>query len=183
MRAAAALLCVLSVFTLALAEEDLYETLGVPRDATRRTIKKEYHRLARAYHPDKHPGDAKMEAKFKKISRAYEVLYDADQRQKYDNFGLDGLKEGGGGGGGGGFHHGGFHFGGGGPGMQFDEEMFRGFFGGGGGSGGFGGGGFGGGFGGGGGFRQRERQRERVCQYNKICERNGCKLKRECKVV
>ncbi len=172
-----------------LGEEDLYETLGVPRDATKRTIKKEYYRQARNWHPDKHPGDKKVEAKFKKISRAYEVLSDPDKRRKYDQFGEAGLGEGGGGGGGG-FGGGGFHFHSGGGdsfNMNIDPEMFRSFFGGGGGGGfgGFGGSSGGGGFGtggfGGGFHEEREPQRPRICMYNKVCTARGCKERRECK--
>lgn len=182
------LLVLVALCALACGEEDFYAILGVPRDATARVIKKEYHRLARVWHPDKHPDDAKAEAKFKKMTRAYEVLSDPQKRRQYDQFGEAGLNEGGGGGGGGGHHHG-FHFGGGGGGgntfeMNIDPEMFHSFFGGGGGrGGGFGGfGGFGGG-GMGGGFHEEEPppRRERVCFYNKVCTARGCKQVRECK--
>jgi molecular chaperone DnaJ len=45
---------------------------------------KAYRRLARKYHPDKNPGDAKAEARFKEISLAHDVLGDADKRKEYD---------------------------------------------------------------------------------------------------
>jgi len=73
----------------------LYETLGVDKSADAKDIKKAYRKLAVKHHPDK-GGD---EQKFQEISAAYEVLSDAEKRQKYDKFGLDGLEEGGGGGG------------------------------------------------------------------------------------
>lgn len=62
---------------------DLYETLGVDRDASFDDIKKAYRKLARSYHPDVNP-DPKMSEKFKEITAAYEVLSDPDKRQNYD---------------------------------------------------------------------------------------------------
>ena len=62
---------------------DLYETLGVDRDASFDEIKKAYRKLARSYHPDVNP-DPKMADKFKEITAAYEVLSDPDKRQNYD---------------------------------------------------------------------------------------------------
>ena len=78
---------------------DLYETLGVDRDASFEDIKKAYRKLARSYHPDVNP-DPKMAEKFKEITAAYEVLSDPDKRQNYDV----------GGNGFGGFNNGGFGF-------------------------------------------------------------------------
>lgn len=78
---------------------DLYETLGVDRDASFDDIKKAYRKLARSYHPDVNP-DPKMAEKFKEITAAYEVLSDPDKRQNYDV----------GGNGFGGFNNGGFGF-------------------------------------------------------------------------
>jgi len=73
----------------------LYELLGVDKGASTAEIKKAYRKLAMSHHPDK-GGDPE---KFKDISRAHEVLSDADKRSKYDRFGEEGLEEGGGGGG------------------------------------------------------------------------------------
>ena len=73
-----------------------YKTLEVEKDADFNTIKKSYHKLARANHPDR-GGDTE---KFQEIANAYEVLSDREKRELYDKYGEDGLKEGGGGGGG-----------------------------------------------------------------------------------
>jgi len=73
----------------------LYETLGVAKTATSAEIKKAYRKLAVKYHPDK-GGD---EAKFKEVSAAYEILSDADKRERYDKYGLEGVADDGGGGG------------------------------------------------------------------------------------
>lgn len=67
--------------------KDYYQSLGVPRDADGKAIKRAYHKLARRYHPDHNPGDASAEAKFKEVTEAYEVLGDPDKRSKYDRFG------------------------------------------------------------------------------------------------
>jgi molecular chaperone DnaJ len=73
-------------------KRDYYETLGVGRDAGEDEIKKAYRKLAMKHHPDRNPGDAGAEARFKEISEAYEVLSDPEKKQKYDQFGHDGLK-------------------------------------------------------------------------------------------
>jgi molecular chaperone DnaJ len=70
---------------------DLYEVLGVGRDAGDAEIKKAYRRLAMEYHPDRNPGDGKAEERFKEASTAYKVLSDPEQRARYDQFGPDGL--------------------------------------------------------------------------------------------
>ena len=70
---------------------DLYEVLGVGREAGDAEIKKAYRRLAMEYHPDRNPGDKKAEEQFKEASNAYKVLSDPDQRSRYDQFGPDGL--------------------------------------------------------------------------------------------
>ena len=59
-----------------MAKKDYYEILGVGRNAADEDIKKAYRNLARKYHPDLHPGNKEMEAKFKEINEAYEVLKD-----------------------------------------------------------------------------------------------------------
>ena len=62
---------------------DLYEILGVSRDADADAIKKAYRRLARQLHPDVNP-DPETQDRFKEISRAYEVLSDPEKRRMYD---------------------------------------------------------------------------------------------------
>lgn len=70
-----------------MAKTDYYELLGVNRDATAEEMKKAYRKLAVKYHPDKNPGDAAAEAKFKEISEAYDILKDPDKRAAYDRYG------------------------------------------------------------------------------------------------
>ena len=86
-------------------DKDFYAELGVSSTATADEIKKSYRKLARDLHPDKNPGDAKSEAKFKAVGEAYSVLSNTDNRKKYDEtralFGAG--ARGGGFGGGGGF--------------------------------------------------------------------------------
>lgn len=65
-------------------EKDFYKTLGVSEKAEAKEIKKAYRNLARTYHPDKNPGDAAANEKFKEISEAYGVLSDPKQREEYD---------------------------------------------------------------------------------------------------
>ena len=69
-----------------------YETLEVERTADQETIKKAYRRMALQYHPDRNPGDAEAEDRFKEAAEAYEVLRDPEKRQLYDTYGHDGLK-------------------------------------------------------------------------------------------
>ncbi|MEI6591311.1 MAG: DnaJ C-terminal domain-containing protein [Actinomycetes bacterium] len=65
-------------------DRDFYKVLGVGKDVTEAELKKVYRQLARQFHPDSNPGDAKAEAKFKEISEAYSVLSDPSQRKEYD---------------------------------------------------------------------------------------------------
>jgi curved DNA-binding protein len=67
--------------------KDYYKILGVAKSADEKEIKKAYRKLARQHHPDVNPNDKEAEAKFKEINEAYEVLSDADKRQKYDQMG------------------------------------------------------------------------------------------------
>ncbi|EKT3957610.1 molecular chaperone DnaJ [Flavobacterium psychrophilum] len=114
-------------------KKDFYEILGVTKSANEAEIKKAYRKKAIEFHPDKNPGDAAAEEKFKEAAEAYEVLSDAQKKAQYDRFGHQAF-EGGNGGAGGGFHGGG---------MNMDDifSQFGDIFGGGGGFGGFGGGG------------------------------------------
>jgi molecular chaperone DnaJ len=109
-----------------MAKRDYYELLGLGKDASAAEIKKAYRKKAVEFHPDKHKGDKSMEAKFKEVSEAYEVLKDADKKAAYDRYGHAAFEGGGAGargaGGAGGFHD------------PFD--IFREVFGGGGGGGG-----------------------------------------------
>ncbi len=110
---------------------DYYNILGVSRSATQDEIKKAYRKNALKYHPDKNPGDAASEKKFKEISEAYEVLSDDKKKQIYDQYGPDALRGGPSGMGGHGGH-------GGMGGFSSTEEALRTFmnaFGGGGGGG------------------------------------------------
>jgi DnaJ-class molecular chaperone len=56
------------------SEKDHYKVLGVAKDADQAAIKKAYRALAKDLHPDKNPGDAKVEERFKEVSAAYDVL-------------------------------------------------------------------------------------------------------------
>lgn len=72
-------------------KRDYYEVLGVERDADDREIKKAYRKLALQNHPDRNPGDAAAEERFKEASEAYAILSDAEKRATYDRFGHAGL--------------------------------------------------------------------------------------------
>ena len=120
-------------------KRDYYEVLGVAKSASADEIKSAYRKLAMKYHPDRNPGDEAAKAKFQEASEAYEVLSNDEKRQRYDQFGHQGVN----------FGPGGFDFG-----RDFSHfqdidlgDILNSVFGGGMGGGGFGG--FGGMFGGG----------------------------------
>lgn len=112
-----------------MSKRDYYEVLGVTKSASADEIKKAYRKVAMKYHPDKNPGDASAEEKFKEAAEAYEVLSNAEKKARYDQFGHAGM---------GGAASGGF--GGGGMRMEdifsnfgdvFGDDIFGSFFGGG----------------------------------------------------
>ena len=69
--------------------KDYYKILGVDKNADEKEIKKAYRKLARQYHPDVNPDNKGAEARFKEANEAYEVLGDAEKRQKYDRLGAN----------------------------------------------------------------------------------------------
>ena len=77
------------------ATRDLYDLLGVSRDASEAEIKKAFRRVARELHPDVNRHDPQAEEKFKQAAEAYEVLSDAQRRATYDRYGHEGLRSGG----------------------------------------------------------------------------------------
>ena len=81
------------------AKRDYYEVLGVSRECTAAELKKAYRGLAMQYHPDRNPGNAEAEERFKEVGEAYACLSDPDKRQRYDAFGHagDGIPGAGGG--------------------------------------------------------------------------------------
>ena len=101
-----------------MSKRDYYEVLGVDRNANEQQLKSAYRKLAKEFHPDRNPGDAKAEQNFKEANEAYEVLKDQQKRAAYDQFG-----------------HGAFEGGGGGPGgfgpefAHSMEDIFENFFG------------------------------------------------------
>src|SRR5437870_6455955 len=72
-------------------KRDYYEVLGLSRGANLDEIKKAYRRMALKYHPDKNPGDAEAEEKFKEAAEAYGVLSDEEKRARYDRYGQTGV--------------------------------------------------------------------------------------------
>ena len=80
-----------------MAKADYYDVLGVSREAGDADLKKAYRRLAMKFHPDRNPGDAEAEEKFKETKEAYDVLSDPRKRAAYDQFGHAGVEAGGGG--------------------------------------------------------------------------------------
>ncbi|EIM78815.1 molecular chaperone DnaJ [Nitritalea halalkaliphila LW7] len=117
-----------------MAKRDYYEVLGVSKSASPEEIKKAYRKLAIKYHPDKNPGDAEAEEKFKEAAEAYDVLSTPEKKQRYDQYGHQGVSGG---------------FSGGGASMDDIFSQFGDIF---------GGGGFDSFFGGGGGGRRRTKK-------------------------
>ncbi len=78
-------------------KRDYYEVLGVERSATADQIKSAYRKLAMKYHPDRNPDNPEAKEKFSEISEAYEVLSNTEKRQRYDQFGHQGVNFGPGG--------------------------------------------------------------------------------------
>lgn len=115
-----------------MSKRDYYEVLGVDKGVSEADLKKAYRKVAMQYHPDRNPGDAAAEDKFKEAAEAYEVLSDPDKKARYDRLGHAGVDPNFGGGG----------FSGGGMTMDdiyanfgsiFEDSPFGSFFGGGGG--------------------------------------------------
>jgi molecular chaperone DnaJ len=79
-----------------MAKPDFYETLGVSKTADEKELKGAFRKLAMKWHPDKNPGDAAAEKKFKEINEAYEFLKDPQKRAAYDRFGHAAFEKGGG---------------------------------------------------------------------------------------
>jgi curved DNA-binding protein len=67
--------------------KDYYKTLGVDRKASEEEVKRAYRKLAMKFHPDRNPNNPQAEEKFKEINEAYQVLSDAEKRQRYDQLG------------------------------------------------------------------------------------------------
>lgn len=81
-----------------MSKRDYYEVLGVQRGASDAELKSAFRKLAMQHHPDKNPGDAAAELKFKELNEAYQVLSDPQKRGAYDRFGHQAFENGGGGG-------------------------------------------------------------------------------------
>jgi molecular chaperone DnaJ len=84
-----------------MAKRDYYEVLGVARSASEADLKSAFRKKAMENHPDRNPGDAAAEARFKEINEAYQVLSDGQKRAAYDRMGHAAFEQGGGGGAGG----------------------------------------------------------------------------------
>jgi molecular chaperone DnaJ len=79
-----------------MSKQDFYATLGVAKDASAEELKKAYRKLAMQHHPDRNPGDAKAEARFRDCSEAYDILKDDQKRAAYDRYGHAAFEQGGG---------------------------------------------------------------------------------------
>src|SRR6266496_3987844 len=83
---------------MATQERNLYDVLGVAKNASADEIKKAYRKLARQYHPDRNPDDKSAETRFKEVQTAYDVLSDPAKRKQYDAVGNGRVRAGGPGG-------------------------------------------------------------------------------------
>ena len=72
-----------------MAQKDPYAALGVSRSASQDEIKKAYRKLAKKLHPDLNPGDKKVEAEFKDVAAAYDLLSDPEKKAKFDRGEID----------------------------------------------------------------------------------------------
>lgn len=78
-----------------MAKEDYYKVLGVDRNVDGPDLKRAYRKLAMKYHPDRNPGDAEAEKKFKELNEANDILSDQEKRAAYDRFGHAAFQQGG----------------------------------------------------------------------------------------
>ncbi len=78
-----------------MAKRDFYDVLGVPKGSNEAALKGAYRKLAMQYHPDRNPGNAEAEHKFKEINEAYDALKDPQKRAAYDRFGHAAFENGG----------------------------------------------------------------------------------------
>lgn len=69
------------------SKRDYYDILGIGKEASSEEIKKAFRKQAKNFHPDLNPDNKESEVKFKEVNEAYEVLSDADKKEKYDKFG------------------------------------------------------------------------------------------------
>ncbi|MCE9648113.1 MAG: molecular chaperone DnaJ [Parvibaculum sp.] len=79
-----------------MSKRDFYDVLGVARNASADEMKKAYRHQAKQLHPDRNPGDADAERKFKELNEAYDILKDDQSRAAYDQFGHAAFEGGGG---------------------------------------------------------------------------------------